>query len=290
MKVLIGCLLFREYTGSEMYVFELAKNLIDLGCDVTVTSPNIGGPLTDLARSFGIKTHNLSSTFQNKNYDIIHSQHYPVTETLLKIFPNKKMICSIHSEIYQLENPILHPNIKKYIAIRPQIKNHLVNNFWIPKEKITVIYNPIDIDKYNTLGTRDDGYTLFVGTIDYTRQNTIFDLVEYTRNENRELWLVGKNHGKYLPHILTNSHVKYFDSTYDVNHFVKNCKETAGILLGRTTIEGWLTGKPGWIYDVDGNGNIKSKELHQVPEDLDRFNSKLVVKQIKEEYYKILTQ
>ena len=49
MNVLIGCLLFKDFTGSEMYVFELAKNLVKLGVSVTVASPYIGGPLTNLA-------------------------------------------------------------------------------------------------------------------------------------------------------------------------------------------------------------------------------------------------
>jgi hypothetical protein len=101
------------------------------------------------------------------------------------------------------------------------------------------------------------------------------NLVDYTRSEGRELWLVGKNHSNYLINLLSNSHVKYFDSTYDVEPFVKNCKETAGILLGRTTIEGWLCGKPGWIYDVDGSGNIRGKILYQVPDDINKFDSKI---------------
>jgi glycosyltransferase involved in cell wall biosynthesis len=288
MKVLIGCLLFREYTGSEMYVFELSKNLIKLGWDVTVTSPNIGGPLTDLAKSLGIKVYKLSSRFQKEDYDIIHSQHQPITEALLNLFPTKKMICTIHSEINPVENPIIHPNIKKYIAVRPEIKKYMVENFPIPEEKISTIYNPINTDKYNTSNTGDDNYTLFVGTIDPVRRQTIMNLVDYTRSEGRELWLVGKNHSNYLINLLSNSHVKYFDSTYDVEPFVKNCKETAGILLGRTTIEGWLCGKPGWIYDVDGSGNIRGKILYQVPDDINKFDSKIVAKEINEEYNKIL--
>jgi len=38
-----------------MYVFELAKGLRKLNCDVTVVS-NIGGPLTSMANKLGIKT------------------------------------------------------------------------------------------------------------------------------------------------------------------------------------------------------------------------------------------
>jgi hypothetical protein len=54
IKVLIGCLFFRNLTGSELYVYELAKNLIKNNCDVTVIS-QIGGPLTDMANKVGIK-------------------------------------------------------------------------------------------------------------------------------------------------------------------------------------------------------------------------------------------
>ena len=70
--------------------------------------------------------------------------------------------------------------------------------------------------------------------------------------------------------------------------FVKNCSETAGILLGRTTIEGWLCGKPGWIYNVNESGEILNKERIDSPIDVNMFNSIEVAKKIKEEYIKIL--
>ncbi len=60
------------------------------------------------------------------------------------------------------------------------------------------------------------------------------------------------------------------------------------ILLGRTTIEGWMCGKKGWIYDVDSSGNVLSKELHDIPEDIDKFKSNNVVKEIKQQYELIL--
>ncbi len=74
-----------------------------------------------------------------------------------------------------------------------------------------------------------------MGTIDYLRKNSIFDLVKYTEEENKELWLVGKNQSDYLPDIIKHPHVKYFESTPNVDTFIHRCSETAGILLGRTT-------------------------------------------------------
>ena len=54
MKVLISSMFFRTFTGSEIYVYELAKALQQENCQVTILS-QIGGPLTDLARKEGIK-------------------------------------------------------------------------------------------------------------------------------------------------------------------------------------------------------------------------------------------
>ena len=80
---------------------------------------------------------------------------------------------------------------------------------------------------------------LFVGTIDYLRQNAIMDLIEQTSKNNQELWIVGKKRTALLDNI-NSEHVKYFEPTWDVEKYIKQTHKTAGILLGRTTIEGWL--------------------------------------------------
>ena len=113
-------------------------------------------------------------------------------------------------------------------------------------------------------------------------------MVTYSKEVEKELWLVGENKSNYLDELLINEHVKYFNATSRVETFVKNCSETAGILLGRTTIEGWMCGKPGWIYNVESSGYIVDKKLHEPPNDIVKFDSIEVAKKIKEEYIKIL--
>jgi glycosyltransferase involved in cell wall biosynthesis len=225
IKVLLSCLFFRTFTGSELYVYELAKSLLKLNCDVTVIS-QIGGPLTDMAKKIGIKclsfeespgfklgdgewgtntpegfkpsTPNALYRVAEVDYDIIHFQHKPVAERILNMYPELDKICSIHSEVISLEDPVVDPTIKKYIAIRPEIKEHMVDNFEIPEEIIEVIYNPVDNNKFKSLNTTEKDYVLFVGTTDYLRKETILDLIEYTREIGKELWLVGDNNGNYL--------------------------------------------------------------------------------------------
>jgi hypothetical protein len=104
-----------------------------------------------------------------------------------------------------------------------------------------------------------------------------------------ELWIVGENKSDYLNDILLNKHVKRFPPTWNTETFVRKAKETAGILLGRTTIESWMCGKKSWIYNVDANGFILSKEKYEPPKDIEKYYTMNVVQQIKDEYLKILS-
>ena len=316
LKILITCLLFKEFTGSEMYVYELAKNLIQDGHDVSILAAHVNGPLTNLGRQLGIKIYdfdsppgfkmgdgrwslntpdgvivskpNLYYKLSEVSFDVIHTQHTPITQLIVNLYPNIKKISTIHSEIIPQEKPIIHESIVEYIAIRPEIKNYLMSEFNISEDKINVIYNPVDETKFNVKNTKTENSILFVGTIDSIRKNTIYDLIDYSKNNNKELWLVGDIKSNYISEVLQHNHVKYFKSTPNVEAYIHRCEQTAGILLGRTTIEGWMCGKSGWIYDVDSVGNIISKKLHDVPENLDKYKSSKVIQQIKEKYLEIV--
>jgi glycosyltransferase involved in cell wall biosynthesis len=313
LKVLISSLFFKTFTGSELYVYELAKGLQKLNCDVTVMS-DIDGPLTKLAKERGIKSisHMNPPGFKlgdgqwgfngpngvepsqpgmfykisDVSYDIIHTQHKPITERICQLYPDIPKLTTIHSEVISLEDPHIDPSVKDFIAIRPEIKTYLEEKFDL--KNIDVIYNPIDNTKFKPKGIKEEDAVLFVGTIDYLRENTIRDLIEFTKEANVDLWLVGEDKSNYLQEILENKHVKHFKSTWSVEVFIQKCKMTAGIQLGRTTIEGWMCGKPGFIYKVDSSGGILEKRLYEPPSDLEKYYADNVAKQIKEKYIEIL--
>jgi glycosyltransferase involved in cell wall biosynthesis len=318
LKVLIGCLSFKEFTGSEVHVLELAKELVNQNCDVTICS-QIGGEISKIANSYGIKLANISEPPHFKlgdgkwqintqeglqpsqngvlypiskvDFDVLHLMHKPVTEHLLKCYPGIETICTIHSEVIDLENPVINSQIKKYIAIRPEIKDYMVKEFNIASDIIDIIYNPVDSNKFKVkvLPKRNFKRVLFVGTIDYLRKDMILDLIETTKNDGNELWIVGKKNSDYLDEVIKGkNHVKYFQPTWNIEEYIHQCDETAGILLGRTTIESWMCGKPAWIYNVDKTGNVLSKELYQVPEDIDKFKGDYVAKITIEKYKEIL--
>jgi hypothetical protein len=318
LKVLISCLFFQKFTGSEMYVFELAKNLININCSVTVLASETNGPLVLMAQKLGIVVKNIKDApgyklgdgqwmvmspngpiisqpnqfykIEEVHFDIIHCQHVPIVNLMNTLYPTTDKICTIHSEVIDLENPIEHESIKHYIAIRPEIKEKLGNVHGIKEENISVIYNPIDENKFYNKNLKDENYILFVGTVDYLREQTIKDLVIQSQNEGKELWIVGENKSNYVDEITKNPHVKYFPATLEVDKYIHKCSETAGILLGRTTIEGWMCGKSGWIYNVDSSGNIIDKKLYEVPSDVEKYFSNSVSEKIKKSYIEILNK
>jgi hypothetical protein len=68
---------------------------------------------------------------------------------------------------------------------------------------------------------------LFVGTIDYLRKNTIQDLVNTTKENNEELWIVGKKNDTYLDDKKGQEHVTYFEPTSNTEKYIHQCDETA---------------------------------------------------------------
>ena len=58
--------------------------------------------------------------------------------------------------------------------------------------------------------------------------------------------------------------------------------------MGRTTIEGWLCGKSGWIYNIDEEGTIIDKKLHNIPTDIEKYKSSNITNQIKKEYESLI--
>lgn len=312
LKILIGCLSFANFTGSELYVYELSKSLAKKGHEITIIANQIGKPLTDFIKKYGVKVISFSNppgfkmgdgvwSFQtpqgvvksekNKlyktsevNYDIMLVQHTPIAESLCHMYPTNDKISIIHSEVISLENPYIHESIKKYICIRPEIKEHIINNFDIDEKITSVIYNPIDEERFNMNKTTSGNYILFVGTIDYLRRETIYDLANYAKSINKELWLVGENKSDYLDDLLSDRNIKHFKSTFNVEKYTKNCFETGGILLGRTTIEGWMCGKPGWIYDIDSDGHILNKIKYEVPDNLIKYSSENITNEIINTY------
>ena len=315
LKVLLGVLNFRGLTGSEVSTLELAKGLSKKGCDVSVISTSVSPSFEKICKQHKIKTYTTNNPpgylmgdgekilntpqgqvktekgryykLTNVDYDVIQTNHTPITEFLLNLYPEHKFVTVVRSEVIDLENPVVDDKVKHYVAIRPSIKKYINEKFDVPNENIKVIYNPFDTKRFTPKESpsNEKETILFVGTMDYLRKRPIEDLIEKVNEEDKILWLVGKDTMGYATEFSEKyDNVIYFGESDKVEDFYHKCDVTAGILLGRTTIEGYLCGKPGWIYYVDKEGIVKDKEYTEIPENLEIFKSDYSIDKFKEVY------
>jgi len=236
-RVQFRCLMFGGRTGSELYVYDLAREYLRRGLKVAVLADHYGTDYLDEAKNLGIEIG------FNPKADIIHAQQIKPTESVLD--KNIPIIQTIHSEILpEYEFPVTHPNIKGYIAVRPTIEAYVMKH---TNKPVRTIFNGVDSNLFYKTG-EDNGKTLFVGKDDYLRHDTIKAL-----RKRGSLQLVSKA------------------SPQTVAKHTRACHQTASIMLGRTTIEGWLCGKPGLVFIVDFNGKIKREQVFEPPADLTPF-------------------
>jgi glycosyltransferase involved in cell wall biosynthesis len=273
-----------------MYVYELARELIRRGHDTTVASFRVGGALAGPARAAGINAYEFGDArVCGGTFDIIHASEPDPTGWALRTHPDTPIVCTVHSQ-YECERPIKDPRIRHYICIRPEVQRKIVYVDGIPEAQTSVIFNPIDFSRFKPEpeAPRQGKRILFCGTVDLLRKATIFDLFRRTGNENFDLRLVGlradnyQQAGAYIDRLPPR--VTWHDQVWDIERHIHECDQTAGILLGRTTLEGWACNKPCWIYDIGLNGEIKSYNLHAPPADMTPFDSIRVVDQFEALY------
>jgi hypothetical protein len=309
LRVLLCCQFFKNYTGSEMSNYELSKELVKQGCDVTIISSMVGDPLHRKALVNGVRVYSYTNLpnyvldqegkfhfIKNEmEFDIIHINHKPIGELILGLYPNTPAVMHVRSEVIPVfEEPIINPLIKRYISIRDSITDY-IKTFGITEDKIVVIDNPFDIQRFNTNYVYQPlksvkEIVLFIGTLDHLRAQIIADLIEMTVVNNQILQIIGADNNNYA-HLFTGfEHVKYLGVKSNVEEYIKKCDYTAGIFKGRTTIEGYLCGKPGWIYVVDNTGTIQSKVLTQVPDDLSKYDSEFSAERISTLYEDVIAE
>lgn len=286
MRILLAIGDFSNLTGAELYAFELGKELTALGEDFTIVAPHPGNEIGDRARAAGIHVFDLKDAGPGLGeFDILHLNEPQPTAICLAAFPGTPAVATIHSQ-WPCEQPIKDSRIQTYIAIREDIREKLINQDGIEPGRIQVVHNPIDFSRFNREGETPPGMgaLIFVGTLDVLRKAAVRDAANRAYYQGREFWLIGQNHHfkpEDIPH-----NARVFEPTWNIEWATKAAAETAGILLGRTTIEGWACGKPGWIYSIDLHGRILKVERAEPPADMNPFDSRLVALRIREVYNK----
>jgi hypothetical protein len=265
VRILISVINFRHLTGAELYVYELSCCLASRGHDVSVVSQS-GGLISQKARAQGVTVDDFRDMPAGLEFDLLHVQELAPAEWAMARFPDTPAIATVHSQ-WPCEEPMIDERIHKYICIRPEVRDKIVALNGVPIEKTAVVYNGVDTARFNTAGAvvPERPMVLFAGTVDPIRRASGLHLIERSVEEDFDVLFIGTRHDTQLDGALPPNVDWLQGDVWEIDEYVRRCTATAGIVLGRTTIEGWMCGKPGWIYDVDLDGSIKSIDLFPPP-------------------------
>ena len=281
MRILLACLSYREFTGSEIYFYELSSALRDAGHDVSIYSQFTNGPLVNKTTDISFPT---KDTIIKENYDLLIFSHGRIIWEYIKDVKAKKVINVIHSEVIDLEQPVISDKIDLYVGIRPSIVDYIKSVYQqhlslyplLPSNTpIKLIYNPFDLKRFNPKNCKKkkknkEKVVLFPGSLDYLRYQPLRYLLDLSVKQNFKVLHVGRNdYSTVHPNFATQ------EPRWDVETLYKECDIVSGIFLGRTSIEGLLAGKRVLQFDVDKTGKIKKVYWH-TEDNLDKFDKNKV--------------
>lgn len=148
MKILITNFHLRNWAGTELFTLDLARELKNKRHTVFVFSMILGKVAEEISQLEIPVTNNLLD-FQDEKFDIIHAQHSLTALATRLVFPLTPMVLMAHGMVPVLEQPFrVDLGISGYITGSEGTKNHLIKNYSITPEKIEVIGNFIDTEKF----------------------------------------------------------------------------------------------------------------------------------------------
>jgi len=147
MKILITNNSLSELAGSEMFVYELAKQLKKLKHDVSVyifLEIAKGSTIATKLKRLKVKLINNVDHLTEK-YDIIHCHHNNTANIINYKFPDTPKIFVSHGWIFPICIPNIDIKFNKIIAVSEEVQTNLQNKGF---KDIQVINNPLDTERF----------------------------------------------------------------------------------------------------------------------------------------------
>jgi hypothetical protein len=146
--ILITNITLKTRTGTETVVRDLSMGLRKAGHFPMVYSPALGDIADEIAAA-GIPVVDDLRRVPHKP-DIIHGHHRFETIQALAHFPDVSGIFVCHDRISWHDAPPLYPRILRYVAVDLNCRERLSKNGRIPEDRIDVIYNWVDTNRFST--------------------------------------------------------------------------------------------------------------------------------------------
>lgn len=145
MRILITNLSLSRNSGSEAVVELLADGLRSAGHQTMLLAPTLG----DMADRMRRRGHHVVDRIAEivEKPDVIHAQHLTPCLTALARFPNVPAVFSCHSAFFEVEAPMLHPQIGHWIAVAEACRLKCLSR-GIPAAQLSLVYNAVDLSRF----------------------------------------------------------------------------------------------------------------------------------------------
>ena len=146
LRVLITNVRLDEWTGTELYVRDVARALLARGHSPVAYSPRLGA----LAAEMRCETIPVVEDLSRLSVapDIIHGHHANETLTALLHFPDAPAVYFCHDWYFKQDYPPAFPRVLRYVAVDAACREKLVSEHGVPAERVAVLTQFFDAEKF----------------------------------------------------------------------------------------------------------------------------------------------
>lgn len=132
--------------GTELYVRDVARGLLELGHTPVVYSPRPGPLAEELRRETVPVVADLEQL--SAPPDVIHGHHADETATALLRFPHTPAVFVCHDWYSRRDQPPRFPRVLRYVAVDQLCRDKLVYEHGVPEERVRVLYEFVDLERF----------------------------------------------------------------------------------------------------------------------------------------------
>jgi hypothetical protein len=146
MRVLITNNTLGTRAGSELYVYDIATGLLNRGHQPIAFS-TVLGPVAESLRAATVPVVDDLSLLGDPP-DVIHGHHHFETLIAALSFPGVPVVNFCHGWTPWEEQPLLFPNVLRYVAVDETCRDRLLSEHGIRPERIELILNFVDTSRF----------------------------------------------------------------------------------------------------------------------------------------------
>lgn len=281
MKILVTNYFIFGYTGSEIFTYDLSRELKSLGHTITVATFILDSPFREHFNDHKIPVVNVlyDSQLENEKFDLIWAHHSVVLNWLLfeMNVSSKKIIYMSLSPFANLEVPPIYANdLSLILSNSIETKKKLIDE-GVTESKIKVLNNSVTSNFFRSETTSHSLKRIAI--VGNQINDEIVELFEIFKNHGIQVAIYGNG---YLSKLIEPDDLDYFDLVLSIGRTVQYCfaLKKPIYIYGPFGGPGYLTKenfKESEIYNFSGRSHPERKSSQELFKDItSNYNTSLL--------------